>query len=230
MDAADGGPLLLLDHVEQGRVALLLSDQIWLWSRGHQGGGPQAELLRRIAHWLMKEPALEEEALRARVEDGRLLIERRSVGDGPLGEVSVTSPAGAVTRLPLRPDGPGHGTAEMPAAELGVWQVTDGARTTFAATVNTNPREIADLRATGKVLAAVAHASGGGVHFIAGGTPELRRVEPGREASGANWVGLVRRHDHIVTGVNAIPLLPPWAALPLLLGLVLLAWRREGSG
>jgi len=230
MDAADGGPLLLLDHVDQGRVALLLSDQIWLWSRGHQGGGPQAELLRRIAHWLMKEPALEEEALRARIEDGRLLIERRSVGDGPLGEVSVTSPAGAVTRLPLRPDGPGRGTAELPAADLGVWQVTDGTRTTFAATVNANPREIADLRATGTVLAAAAHASGGGVRFIAGGTPELRRVEPGREASGANWVGLVRRHDHIVTGVNAIPLLPPWAALPLLLGLVLLAWRREGSG
>ena len=173
---------------------------------------------------------IEVEEARARIVAGRLLIERRTVGEGALGEVSVTSPGGAVTRLPLRPDGPGRGTAELPAADLGVWQVTDGARTTFAATVNANPREIADLRATGTVLAAAARASGGGVHFIAGGTPELRRVEPGREASGANWVGLVRRHDHIVTGVNAIPLLPPWAALPLLLGLVLLAWRREGSG
>ena len=230
MDAPDGAPLLLLDHVEQGRVAMLLSDQIWLWSRGHQGGGPQAELLRRIAHWLMKEPALEEEALRARIEGGQLLVERRSVGDGPPGEVSVTSPTGVVTRLPLRPDGPGRGAAELPAANLGVWQVTDGARTTFAATVNANPREIADLRATGTVLSAAARASGGGVHFIGAGTPELRRVEPGRDASGAGWVGLVRRHDHIVTGVDATPLLPPWAALPLLLGLVLLAWRREGSG
>jgi len=230
MNAADGGPLLLVDHVEQGRVALLLSDQIWLWSRGHQGGGPQAELLRRIAHWLMKEPALEEEALRARIDGGRLLIERRSILDGPLGEVAVTSPAGTVSRLPLKADGPGHGTAEMPAADLGVWQVSDGTRTTFAAAVNPNPREIADLRATGTVLAATARASGGGVHFTANGVPGLRRVEPGREASGAGWIGLVRRHDHVVTGVDAIPLLPPWAALPLLLGLVLVAWRREGSG
>jgi len=118
----------------------------------------------------------------------------------------------------------------MPAADLGVWQVSDGTRTTFAAAVNPNPREIADLRATGTVLAAAARASGGGVHFTANGVPGLRRVEPGREASGAGWVGLVRRHDHVVTGVDAIPLLPPWAALPLLLGLVLVAWRREGSG
>ena len=230
MNADDGGPLLLVDHVEQGRVALLLSDQIWLWSRGHQGGGPQAELLRRIAHWLMKEPALEEEALRARIEGGRLLIERRSILDGPLGEVTVTSPAGTVTRVPLQPAGPGRGTAEAPAVELGVWQVGDGTRTTFAAMVNANPREIADLRATGTVLAATAQASGGSIHFIGGGTPDLRRVEPGREPSGAGWIGLVRRHDHVVTGVDAIPLLPPWAALPLLLGLVLVAWRREGSG
>ncbi len=230
MNAPDGAPLLVVDRVEQGRTALLLSDQIWLWSRGHQGGGPQAELLRRIAHWLMKEPALEEEALRARIEDGRLLIERRTILDGALGDVVVTSPAGTVTRLPLRADGPGHGTADLPAAEPGVWQVGDGTRTTFAAAVNANPREIADLRATGTVLAATARASGGSVHFIAGGTPELRRVEPGREASGASWIGLPRRRDHIVTGLDAIPLLPPWAALPLLLGLVLIAWRREGSG
>jgi len=230
MNTPDGAPLLLVDRVEQGRAALLLSDQIWLWSRGHEGGGPQAELLRRIAHWLMKEPALEEEALRARIEDGRLLIERRTIQDGALGDVAVTSPTGAVTRLKLRTEGSGRGTAELPAAEPGVWQVGDGARTTFAAAVDANPREIADLRATGTVLAATARASGGSIHFIAGGTPELRRVELGRDASGAAWIGLPRRRDHIVTGLDAIPLLPPWAALPLLLGLVLVAWRREGSG
>jgi len=230
MNAPDGAPLLLVDHVEQGRTALLLSDQIWLWSRGHQGGGPQAELLRRIAHWLMKEPALEEEALRARIEDGRLLIERRTIQDGPLGDITVTSPTGSATRLPLQNEGPGRGSAELPAVEPGVWQVGDGVRTTFAAAVDANPREIADLRATGTVLAATARASGGSVRFIAGGTPELRRIEPGRDASGAAWIGLPRRRDHIVTGLDAIPLLPPWAALPLLLGLVLVAWRREGSG
>ena len=65
MDGAGGKPLLVLDRVGKGRVAELTSDQIWLWARGYEGGGPQAELLRRLAHWLMKEPSLEEEDLRA---------------------------------------------------------------------------------------------------------------------------------------------------------------------
>ena len=90
----DSQPLLLLDRVGKGRVALLLSDQIWLWSRGHQGGGPQAELLRRVAHWLMQEPELEENALTAHVADGRLSIVRRSTDPAPPGQVTVTDPDG----------------------------------------------------------------------------------------------------------------------------------------
>ncbi len=229
MEAPDGGPLLLLDRVEQGRVALLLSDQIWLWSRGHQGGGPQAELLRRIAHWLMKEPALEEESLRARILDGKLLIERRTIQEESPSELTVTAPFGAVSRLPLNSAGAGRATAEMPAEAVGVWQVSDGTRTAFAAAQTANPREVSDLRATATVVAPLTRSTGGSVRFIGNGIPDLRRVELGREGSGAGWIGLPRRHDHVVTGLDAIPLLPPWAALPVLLGLVLAAWRREGN-
>ena len=228
MATPDGAPLLLLDHVDQGRIAMLLSDQIWLWSRGHEGGGPQAELLRRIAHWLMKEPALDEEALRARLEGGQLLIDRRTLGDGPPGDVTVTAPDGAATRVPLAPGAAGRSSVTLPATALGVWQVSDGTRQAFAAATDANPRETADLRATATLLSPVVRASGGSIRFAAAGTPELRRTEPGRDASGAGWIGLPRRHDHVVTGLDAIPLLPPWAALPLLLGLVLAAWQREG--
>ena len=229
MDASNGAPLLLMDRVGDGRVALLLSDQIWLWSRGHQGGGPQQELLRRIAHWAMKEPALEEEALRARIDNDRLLVERRTVEDLKATEVTVTSPSGATTRLALTESRPGLWQAETDGAEPGVWQVSDGVHTVHAAAVNANPRELLDLRATATALAPLAKSSGGSVRFIASGLPELRRIEPGREAAGSSWIGLPRRHDHVVTGLNAIPLLPPWAALPLLLGLVVVAWRQEGA-
>ncbi len=121
-------------------------------------------------------------------------------------------------------------TAQMPAPLPGVWQATDGTRTAYAAADAANPQEIADLRATGTLLGPLARASGGSVHFLdPDGAPELRRTESGREASGARWIGLTRRHDHLVTGIAALPLLPPWAALPLILGLAVLAWRREGA-
>ncbi len=148
MSGPDGQPLLLLDRVGEGRAALLLSDQIWLWSRDHDGGGPQAELLRRVAHWLMKEPALEEEALTAAIENGTLSVERRTTSDAPPPPVTVTAPDGTTSSLALKPAGPGRAAASAPAAAPGVWQVSDGARQAFAAAGTTNPLEIADLRAT----------------------------------------------------------------------------------
>ena len=234
MTSEDGQPLLVLDRVGQGRVALLLSDQIWLWSRGHMDGGPQAELLRRIAHWTMQEPELEENALTARVENGTLSIDRRTVDDGPPPEVSVTDPDGQISKLALRAAGPGHGTGTLPAARPGVWQVTDGARTAYAAASVTNPLEFADLRATATVLRPLVNASGGRVHWMDAGSPdprvpELRRAEPDGDAAGAGWIGLPRRHDHLVTGIASLALLPSWAALPVMLGLAVAAWRRESA-
>ena len=232
MNGSDAGPLLLLDRVGDpetgGRVAMLLSDQIWLWSRGHDGGGPQAELLRRVAHWLMKEPELEETALTARVADGELSVERRTIADGPPGDVTVTAPDGTSSRLALHALRPGRAVAHAPAPAPGVWQASDGKLTAYAAAGAANPLELADLRATATVLAPLVRASGGSVHWLdPAGAPELRRTEPAHAAAGGDWIGLQRRHDHLVTGIAALPLLPPWAALPLLLGLVVAAWRRE---
>ncbi len=79
MSGAGDKPLLVLDRRGKGRVALLLSDHAWLWARGYEGGGPHVDLLRRLAHWLMKEPDLEEEALTAKAGKHDLTIERRTV-------------------------------------------------------------------------------------------------------------------------------------------------------
>ena len=229
-------PLLVLDRVGEGRVALLLSDHIWLWSRGHDGGGPQAELLRRTAHWLMREPELEEEDLTARIEGGQLTIERRSLDPGPPPEVTITAPDGSARRRPLEAGAGGHATAQLPAEQPGVWQVSDGQRTAFAAAAAANPPEVADLRADPARLAPILAATGGAARWLGEAAepvlPELRRVAPGRDAQGGDartgWIGLRRNGDHTVTGIAAMPLLPPWLALPLVLGLAVLGWRREG--
>lgn len=240
MKTPSGAPLLLLNRVGKGRVALLLSDQLWLWARGHEGGGPQAELMRRVAHWLMKEPALEENALTARIEDGRLLVTRRSLAADAAGAVQVTAPDGKTTSLRLAGGEPGRAAGSMPATLPGVWRVAEGAATAgfagetpspaFVAAGAADPLELADLRATASRLLPLVRASGGSVHWLgASGVPELRRVEPGQSAGGESWIGLRRNHAHLITGVTMIPLLPAWAALILLLGLMVLAWQREGA-
>ena len=239
MAGPDGAPLLVVDRVDQGRVALLLSDQIWLWSRGHQGGGPQAELLRRVAHWAMKQPALEENALEARIsplggpQSGKLSIVRRSTDPAPPPPVTVTAPDGQAQRVTLAASGTGVAEATLAAAAPGVWQVSDGARTAYAAAGTADPLEMADLRVTAsKLQPLVAH--GGSAHWLSGpdtpaAAPELRRTLPGRSVSGQRWIGLPERGAHLVASVSAVPLLPDWLAVLLLLGLVVLAWWREAA-
>ncbi len=231
MEAPGGAPLLVLDRAGDGRVALMLSDHIWLWSRGHDGGGPQQELLRRIAHWLMREPELEEEDLTARIESGRLTVTRRSLDPAPPPEIVVTAPDGRVVRARPQAEG-GRATLTVPATEPGVWQASDGRRSAFAAAAAANPLEIADLRADDARLRPVARATGGSIRWLGDAAepqlPEIRRVAAGRDAAGAGWIGLRRNGDHTVTGIAALPLLPPWLALPLVLGVAIFAWRREG--
>jgi hypothetical protein len=229
MGGPNNEPLLVLDRVGQGRVALMLSDQIWLWSRNHDGGGPQAELLRRIAHWLMKEPDLEEEVLRARVEGGVLTVERRSIEDTPPPEVEITAPDGGIARHALTLSGPGRATLRLDAPTPGVWRAFDGRQVAFAAAGTANPMEVADLRALDIPLAPVAAATGGGIAWLADPLPEFRRVAENRDTRGTGWLGLRRTGGHLVTGAAELPLLPPWLALVVVLGLMFWAWRREGA-
>jgi len=234
MTGPDRQPLLILNRVERGRAAMLMSDQIWLWSRGQAslpggGGGPQAELLRRVSHWLMKEPELDEERLTARIQGGKLVVERRSVAGTAAGPVRVVPPEGDARTLNLAPAGAGRASGSLDAPLPGVWQAGDGTHMAYAAAGLDNPLEYADLRATGERVRNLASSSGGGVAFLGRGVPELRRVGPEDVASGPGWIGLRARGAHLVTGVTSVPLLPAWLALPLLLGLILAAWRREAT-
>src|SRR5271168_175870 len=200
MSGVDNEPLLLLDRVGQGRIAQLASDHIWLWSRGYDGGGPQAELLRRLAHWLMKEPALEEEDLRAEMKDGRIEVTRHSLKPDPV-PVKITDPLGEQRTVELSDAGGGRATARVAVTRPGLYRIEDGTHTALAAVGSINPKEFADVRATAGPLTPIATATGGGMFWIGDGAgPELRRVREDRAAHGRDWLALIQRRDYDVTG------------------------------
>ncbi len=229
MSGAQERPLLILDRVDEGRVAQLLSDHGWLWARGFEGGGPQAELLRRLAHWLMKEPELEENDLRLVSHGNRLEIVRRSLepSDEP---VIVTAPSGKTSRVRLTEEGGGRAVTAFEARETGLYRAVDGSRRAVAVVGAFDTREYADVRATAEHLSPLASVTGGGVSWLAeDGLPELRRIRPGRRMSGRGWIGLREGGEYLVTGVKRAPLPPGWLVLVLILGGLMLAWRREGA-
>jgi uncharacterized membrane protein len=227
MNGPGGRPLLVLDQVGKGRVAALLSDQAWLWSRGFEGGGPDAELLRRLAHWLMKQPELEAESLSATVVNGEIHIARRTMADAAR-PVTVTTPSGKTMTSDLAKSTPGLWNGRVPATELGLYRLTDGALSTVVAAGPLNPREVSDMRATDTILKPLADATGGSVHWLTDGMPQVRQVNADSSASGGNWIGMVRNNAYRVTSLTQKPLLPQWMTLLILAGVLLLAWRVEG--
>ncbi|MEM7444279.1 MAG: hypothetical protein AAF414_13220 [Pseudomonadota bacterium] len=228
MAGLDERPLLILDRVGDGRVAQLASDHLWLWSRGFEGGGPQGELVRRLAHWLMQEPSLEEEDLRAVSAGSRIDIERRSLEALP-ETVTVTDPLGDTQTLPLIETGPGLATASLAVDQAGVYRVTDGDRSTLVVVGTLNPPEARDMRATDEVLLPLIEASGGSARYLNDGLPNVRRTSAGRNANGSNWIGLRANGDYTVVGVSETSLLPPALMLILLACLLVVTWWREGD-
>jgi hypothetical protein len=227
MSGPNNRPLLVLDQMGKGRVAELLSDQIWLWARGFEGGGPQAELLRRLAHWLMKEPELETEALNAVVADGKIVITRRSMSP-TINTIQLTSPSGKQSQLTLDKIEPGLWRGSAKAEELGLYRVSDGKLSAVTAAGPLNPREVADMRATDTVLLPLTGASGGATRWLVDGTPSIKRVGMRESAQGRGWIGIRRNGAYRVTSLSQKPLMPAWVALALIVGSLLLAWKLEG--
>ena len=231
MTGADGKPLLLLSRYGEGRVALLLSDHIWLWARGYEGGGPHLDLLRRMSHWLMQQPDLDEEALRLQVQGHDLVVTRQTMADS-VAAVTVTSPSGVTRELTLSQGEPGEWRGAVPANELGLWQATDG---TLKALINvgpTNPKEFSEVTSTTEMLKPLALATGGDAQRIVDGSRiDLPRIAPVRSLSvfhGDGWMGVRLRDASVVRGVGVLPIFSGLIGLLLLLGAFAATWVREG--
>jgi len=231
MQGPDGKPLLVLAREGEGRVALLLSDHIWLWARGYEGGGPHLDLLRRLSHWLMKQPDLEEEALRLIVHGRDITIQRQTMAD-TVNQVMLTSPTGETRPIDLQKVEPGLWRSTTTANELGLWRATDGKLTALTNVGPANPREFAEVTSTTEVLSALSNATGGDVRRIADGDRvNVPRVVPVRTSTtfkGDDWIGLKMRDASVVRGIGVLPIFAGLIGLLLLIGSLAATWAREG--
>ena len=227
MEGIGDRPLLVLDRVGEGRVALLASDHAWLWNRGYEGGGPQLELLRRLAHWMMKEPELEEEALTATATGQVMRIERRTLKD-TVPDVTITAPDGTVTTQPMDPGAPGQFETVFTGPDIGLYRLENGDQVSVIGLGPAAPREFEQTIATAAVMQPVTDLTKGGILRLEDGVPSIRNVRAGRPAAGRNWIGLTPRDAFEVRDVQLTPLMPGWLVLLLSALLIVGAWLREG--
>ena len=235
MSGADDKPLLVLSRVDKGRVGLLLSDQMWLWARGYDGGGPYVDLLRRLAHWLMKEPDLEEEALRASAKGREVTVERQSVS-GEARDVSLVAPDGSKTKLDMTPYAPGLSRAHVTVNRFGLYRAEDGEHVALVNVGQENPLEMRDVVSTTEKLRPIAEATGGTVRRISSGAgdaitmPRVVGLNPSPSYGGADYIGVKRTGSTELIGARSTSLASGFFGLALLLGIVTLAWMNESGG
>src|SRR5438128_3845139 len=231
MQGPDNKPLLLLAREGEGRVALLLSDHIWLWARRYEGGGPHIDLLRRLSHWLMKQPDLEEEALRLIVRGRDLTVQRQTMSD-TVSDVTLTTPSGKTRTVTLSPAEPGVWRSTIEANELGLWRASDGTLTALANVGPANPREFTEVTSTTDVLAPLANATGGGVVRVEAASgvhlPRVVGVRSSDTYHGDDWLGLRTREATVVRGIGVLPVFAGLIGLLLLVGALATTWMREG--
>jgi hypothetical protein len=228
MSGEGDAPLLLLNRAGEGRVALFLTDHIWLWARGYEGGGPHVQLLRRTAHWLMKEPELDEERLTAEAEGRRLTIDRQTLGEDP-GEAVITAPDGSQTSLPMREVSPGLWRAETQVADFGLYSAQNGDLRALVHAGPQNPREYAEIVSTAALIGPALEGARGSVRRAeAGDLPRVVPVRPGATASGQGWIGLENTQASVLKGVRRIPLFSGFLGLALLIFAFSAMWAREG--
>lgn len=221
-------PLLVLDRVEEGRIAVLASDHAWLWGRGFEGGGPQLELMKRLAHWMLKEPELEEEALMAAANGEVLTLTRRTIKEEPPGVLTITAPDGAVSELILPQLSPGRYQIDWQAPMVGLYRLAQDDLTRVVAVGPAAPREFVETLASAAVVQPVVDSVQGGVARLEEGIPALRAVREGRPAAGRGWLGYTPRGAYVTEDLRIAPLVPGWLLLVLAAGLAVAAWLAEG--
>ena len=243
MNGAEDKPLLVLDRKGRGRVALLTSDHAWLWARGYEGGGPHTDLLRRLSHWLMKEPDLEEERLIATARGLKVTIERRSM-ETTVPPVNVMAPGGGTSEVTLDEAGPGLWRSIIDVKEPGLYKMqtasTTGDLTALAHAGVEDPREMSDVTASVLKMRPLVEATGAGVFWTRGGglfassdpasvdVPRITMMSSARVLAGSGWMGLQDREAYVTRGVKLTPMFTGFMALSALLFLIALAWWREG--
>ena len=233
-------PLLVLDRYGKGRVALLLSDHAWLWARGFEGGGPHTDLLRRLAHWLMKEPDLEEEHLTAKTKGLQIIIERRSMLNA-VPDVDVVSPDGDRRQVQLTKTKSGLWRATLEVKHPGLYKLRSGKLTAVAHVGIGDPREMSEVTTTDRHMSELMNATGGGAFWTRTSAaqstnpdpdvtlPRITMLRSAKILHGSSWLGLKDREAYVTRGVTLTPMYAGFSALGILLALLAVTWWREGQ-
>ena len=229
MQTNDGKPLLILDKVGEGRVAQLLSDNSWVWSRSINDKGPQSRLLRRTIHWLLKEPELQEENIITKVKNNKIEIIKNNLTKGDVN-ASVIGPDQKTINFVIKDSKNGQLKTIIDAKISGKYKITIGEKTKVIFVGKTNFLETNDIISTEKKVSPIASLSKGGVFWLEKNFPNIISVnKESNIKAGLNWLGIHNKNNYNIKKITNYNLIPWYIYLIILILLILLTWYRESK-
>ena len=227
LEGPEARPLLILNRVGKGRVAQILSDQSWVWTKPGSNKGPQADLLRRLVHWLMKEPELEENELSARIDNDTILITRNSLILDNKPIISI-SPDNTKKEIILEDIGKGKQIGKILSPQEGTWKFSSGNSKISLIVGNSNSSEYLDVRTTDNLVGPIVEFTSGSISWVNNeNLPKIRYLQKNKLAENSNYIKLVKNEKYFVKSLQQSTLTPWYLALMLSLILLFLSWYRE---
>jgi len=213
MSGINDNPLLITDKVGKGRVAVLTSDNIWLWSKYPSSKGVYSDLQRKLAHWLMKEPELEEGYIKITRKDKALKISQR-IQETEIKTINVDKPNGEKIILDLKKNN-GWAEAEMEADKTGIYKFYNEKGSTVAVVGNSDSKEFTDMIATDLKLNNAVKQFRGKTIWYSG------------ESLSAHDFNLQPKNSYQVNGMERVNIFSPWIYILFVMAGFLYVWRRE---
>ena len=227
LEGPEARPLLVLNRVGQGRVAQILSDQSWVWTKPGSNKGPQADLLRRLVHWLMKEPELEENELSARIDNNTILITKNSLILDNKPIISI-SPDNTKKEIILEDIGKGKQIGKILSPQEGTWKFSSGNSKITLIVGNSNASEYLDVRTTDNIVEPIVEFTSGSINWVNNeNLPKIRHLPKSKLVENNDHIKLVKNEKYFVKSLQQSTLTPWYLILVLSLFLLFLAWYRE---
>ena len=228
LEGPENRPLLILNRIGQGRVAQILSDQSWVWSRSENNKGPQADLLRRLVHWLMKEPELEENELSAKVEKDTILITRNSLALNSK-PVSLISPSNNKMEIYLDELGNGKQIGKVLSPEQGIWKLSSGKSSISIIVGNSNSSEYLDVRTTDLIIKPIVDKNMGSITWLnsQNNFPNINHIPRSQMKTESKNIQLIKNKKYFIKNLKQTSITPWYILLILSIVLIFLSWYRE---
>ena len=228
LEGPDARPLLVLNRVGQGRVAQILSDQSWVWTKSEANKGPQADLLRRLVHWLMKEPELEENELSAKIDNDTILVTKSSLNLDKKPIIS-TSPDNIKEEIFLEDIGKGKQIGKILSPKEGTWKFSSGNSQISLIVGNSNSSEYLDVRTTDNIVKPIVSYTSGSINWVNNekNIPKIKQIQKNKLIDNSKNIQLIKNEKYYVKNIQQSSLTPWYFILIFSLILLFLSWYRE---